>query len=654
MQTPHSKIKVLILFLIVSISHSIAVAQNKSWRDVSTPELQQSAPKVEPDADAEALFWEVRVDDSSPEELVLKHYVRVKIFTERGRERFSKFDIPYVMGTKIKDLMARVVKPDGSVVEVAKTDIFDREVIKVDKGKIKSKSFAVPGIGPGVIVEYQYKEVKPGYSANRMRMVFQRDIPIQRSTYWFSPYEAGRYLKFNMPTTNFVKDKDGFYKMSLENVPAIKEEPRMPPEDEVRAWAFFYYDDNTDVDISKFWNYAGYYIVKAYDIKDTLKPGKDLKAAVGQITAGATEPNDQLAKIFEFCKTKVKNIDFDPSIPDEEKEKIKPNKSTWDTYQKLQGRSREINELFASMASALGLETRIAFGGDRSELFFNTRTAHWSFVHFSSIAVNVGGRWRYFDPGSLFSKFGMLPWFEEDTTVLLLGPKDFITTETPLSGPQNSATNRTGRFKLLEDGTLEGTVKIEYTGQESYVFKLNRYDDSPAKREEDMKEGVKARMSSAEVSEIKIENVTDPEKPVVVQYKLRVPNYAQKTGKRMFFQPGVFEYGAQPEFSSATRKYQIYFRYPWSENDDVEIELPKGFKLDNADQPGDIADPSRIGSLSVNIGISTDGNLMKYTRKFYFGDKQQILFPAEVYQPLKNLFDAFNKVDSHTITLRQP
>jgi hypothetical protein len=47
--------------------------------------------------------------------------------------------------------------------------------------------------------------------------------------------------------------------------------------------------------------------------------------------------------------------------------------------------------------------------------------------------------------------------------------------------------------------------------------------------------------------------VTDPSKPLVYQYKIRIPNYAQKTGKRLFLQPGFFEYGAAPMFSTATR-----------------------------------------------------------------------------------------------------
>jgi hypothetical protein len=644
---------VLFLFLLLAVCLQPAFAGDETWREVTPAELQSKTPKVEPDADAEVLFWEVRVDDGSVDQLVMKHYIRVKIFTERGREKYSKVDIPYIKGMKIKDLMARVIKADGGIVELAKTDIFDREIAKQDKVKVKAKSFAVPNIEPGVIVEYQYKEVIPGGSASNMRMKFQHDIPIQTISYYFKPFGNVRYMTFNMEENKFIKDKGGFYRATMENVPALKDEPRMPPEDEVRSWLLLYYTDDLKGDYTDFWASAGGYIARTWEIKDTLKPGKEIKAAAAQLTAGANTPEEQLAKLYEFCKTKIKNISFDTVLTEEEKEKIKPNKSTNDTYQKLQGTSSEINELFASLATALGLEARLAFGGDRSEKFFNPRQAHTSFIHFSGIAVKVNNQWKYYDPGSLFVPYGMLSWFEEDTSVLLLGYKDYIRTEIPMSGADKSLAKRSGKFKLLEDGTLEGTVKIEYSGHLSNLYKMNNYESSAAKREESLKEELKKQISAAEVSDISVENVSDPEKPFTYQYKVRVPNYAQKTGKRIFLQPGFFEYGKNPLFSSATRKYDIYFQYPWSESDDIEIELPKGFTLDNAEMPGRIADPSRIGVLDINISAAKDSSFLKYQRSFKFGNNDNVLFSAGTYQPLKSLFDAFHKANSHMITLKQ-
>src|SRR3712207_8347323 len=50
--------------------------------------LAMKEPLVEKDADAEVIFWEVRVtyqNSGGEPGTMLQHYVRVKIFNERGR-----------------------------------------------------------------------------------------------------------------------------------------------------------------------------------------------------------------------------------------------------------------------------------------------------------------------------------------------------------------------------------------------------------------------------------------------------------------------------------------------------------------------------------------------------------------------------------------
>jgi hypothetical protein len=621
---------------------------------VTPQELALKASVVEPNADAEAIFWEVRVDDTGGTgDLIMKHYVRVKIFTERGREKYSKIDIPYWKGMKVKDIMARVIKPDGSTVELNKTDVFDREIVKAGNAKVKAKSFAVPNIEPGVIVEYRYQETHQSTWANNMRMFFQHEIPIQNITYYFRPMNNAKYLTFNMNDNKFIKDKNGFYRATMENVPAIKEEPQMPPADEVRSWLLLYYWSDLKDTEDNFWSKVGGVIASVFEIKDTLKPGKDLKNAATEIAAGATTPDEQLAKLYEFCRKRVKNITYDTTLTDDQKEEIKPSKSASETYKKLQGTEADINELFASLATSLGFEARLAFSGDRSQKFFNPSQAHLSFIHFSSVAVKVNGTWRYYDPGDAFVPNGMLAWNEENTSALLLGYKDYVTTEIPLSGTDKTVAKRTARLKLLEDGTLEGNVKIEQTGQIAYNVRTDYYKKSAGEREEMLKNEVKKRISTADISEVSIENLMDAEKPLVFQYKIRVPNYAQKTGKRMFFQPGFFEYGTNPVFSTATRKYSIFFRYPWSEQDNIEIEYPKTFDLDNPEAPGELADPQKIGLLNITLKADRSQGVLFYDRKFHFGGNGKILFPAGVYEPLKGLFDAFHKADTQTITLRQ-
>ncbi|MDQ2745867.1 MAG: hypothetical protein M3T96_01235, partial [Acidobacteriota bacterium] len=132
---------------------------------------------------------------------------------------------------------------------------------------------------------------------------------------------------------------------------------------------------------------------------------------------------------------------------------------------------------------------------------------------------------------------------------------------------------------------LEGEARLEYTGNQAVDRREQGYRDSDVQREKAMEDELKKRISGVEISKLAIENFNDSSKPLTYIFNVRVPNYAQRTGKRLFIQPGFFEYGTEAVFSSATRVNQIYFPYPWSENDEIVIALPNNFSLDNADAP---------------------------------------------------------------------
>jgi hypothetical protein len=651
MNFPTLKSSFFLFSLLFLCSQIVSADDEIIWRPVSPAELQMKTPQVEPDADAEAIFWEVRLDDKKAGKLSYNHYVRVKIFTERGRERFSKFDIPFLKGKKVENVAARVIKPDGSIVELQPGDIFEREIVRSGNIKIKAKSFAVPAIEPGVIVEYQYKEVFKGDSASGERLIFQRDVPMQKASYYVRPYQGTTLVPsfYNMPEMRFVEDGKGFFVATMTNVPAYKQEPFMPPDDEVRRWALLSYRTFGSIFSWTLLNSgAGQFFTEA------TKPNKEIKQKAAELAAGSASEEDTLKKIYDFTQKQIKNISFDLTITDEERENIKL-KGADDALKRGMANSAYVDLLFASLAKAHGFETYLVISGDRSENFFNPQKySSQSFVHPAGIAVKVGGQIKYFNPGTPYLPYGRLAWHEEDVAAMLIGENTGVTWKiTPLSDETQSPAKRTGKFKLHEDGTLGGTVRMEFEGQQAIIRRRGAFNSSASKREEDIKEEIKKHISSAEISEISIENFSDNSKPLTYVFKVRVPNYAQKTGKRLFLQPGFFEYGTSAAFSSATRINSIYFPYPWSEKDSLEIQLPAGFELDNADVPGTISDPSKIGALDIKISINKTTNSVLYTRNFHFGGGGNILFPVTAYKPLKDLFDAFHKADTHTITLKQ-
>src|SRR5258708_143979 len=179
---------------------SAAFAAMPEWKPVDPADLALKSPRVEKDADAEAIFWEVWVMDEgeggSPR-TVLTHYVRLKIFTARGREKHSTIDLAVAGKIRIADVAGRTIKPDGTILELKKDAVFERILVKAGDIKVKAKSFAMPGVEPGAIVEYRWHEYRDGQIANYLRLPFQREVPIELAQYHIKPLNVP-YLPFAM------------------------------------------------------------------------------------------------------------------------------------------------------------------------------------------------------------------------------------------------------------------------------------------------------------------------------------------------------------------------------------------------------------------------------------------------------------------------
>ncbi|HMM81089.1 MAG TPA: DUF3857 domain-containing protein [Pyrinomonadaceae bacterium] len=666
-KSPRGIVVSAVLFLFV-FSASIYAQKAAEWRPISPADLQATKPVVEPDADAEALLWETRIDDSSDDKLTRKNYVRIKIFTERGREKFAKVDITFRKGrTKIKDIAARVVKPDGSTVDLAEKDIFEREIVRGNGVKVLAKSFAIPNIEPGVIVEYQYRESFEDSSMSGGRFYLQKDIPVRDLVYYYKPYndKEPKTQLYNTTGAGFVKDEHGFYRLSRTNVPAYKEERYMPPEDMVKPYLAL---TGSSLDVSgtdmaftvrvfdrsnpaQFW--GSFASMKSGLVAAWLKDSDGVKQFTQSLISGAANDEDKLRRIYEFCRN-LKNTTYDPSVTDDQLKSILKQK-TKDIVKIGAGASAtsgQINVLFGAMAAAAGFDTIGVYSSRRDEVFFEKKMTDASLLTFAGVGVDLGGDYKVLNPGYKYAPFGQLPWYRENSMALIFDTKRNGWLQLPLTSREQNLTKRTAKLTLAEDGTLEGTIAVELHGQEALAYRFTNYDDQRSKWEERLKDSVQKRITNAEISNISIENFDDISKPIVQRYTIKIPNYAQKTGKRMFFQPGIFEYGTSPAFASTTRTYGIAFTYPWSEKDEVEITYPSTYAIDNGEAPGD-ADAGDIGKDTIRIQSDAAASKIKYFRDFYFGTPDTLTFDVSKYSVLKELWDMIHKSDTAALSIKQ-
>ena len=85
------RIPLLLVALVVPV---IAV----EWRPIEKAELERAKPKLDPDAAAEVIFWDVKIEDRVQGDSVqhLRHnYIRIKLYSDSGREKYGKGEVTY-------------------------------------------------------------------------------------------------------------------------------------------------------------------------------------------------------------------------------------------------------------------------------------------------------------------------------------------------------------------------------------------------------------------------------------------------------------------------------------------------------------------------------------------------------------------------------
>src|SRR2546423_393642 len=132
---------------------ALAMDQKEDWLPITPQDMQVKEVPGNPGASAIQLYYANFIDDSTSSEFI---YHRIKILNDKGRS-WADVEIQFTKDfEEIKDLSARTIHPDGSIVEFSGKP-FEKTLIKGRGIKVLVKAFTLPDVTVGSIVEYRYK-----------------------------------------------------------------------------------------------------------------------------------------------------------------------------------------------------------------------------------------------------------------------------------------------------------------------------------------------------------------------------------------------------------------------------------------------------------------------------------------------------------------
>ncbi len=619
------------------------------WGDVTADDFKKAPPLIDPEAGAEVLVSETVIDESDPQNITWTYFVRARIVDERGVGRFRKIELPFDGSTTISRIEAHTYKPDGSVLGLEKKDIFERDVVKTRSSRRSVKSFAPPGLEPGVIFEYSYVEQRERISGF-WPLRFQRDLPARLVRFRLKPYPVPGYglrsLSFNLPPFSLKHDPQGFFIFEASNLKAWKDEPFQFPPMQLQASALIFFTQETgQMSPERYWAEAGEQLFKRTEA--TAKPTKAVRAALSGMIAPDDTPDAKLLKIYHAVCTRLVNQDLDiAGFTGEQRRKFPKNDNAEETLARGHGTGDDLVIAFTALARAAGLDARLAQANDRTFILYNEKMREPFVFRKLIAAVRTGTTWTFCDPGAVYLPFGMLEWKYTGTTALVADREHALLPAVPMSPAADSVRARKAAFTLDQQGTLEGRVTVICSGYLDVAAK-NRYDAlSPEEREKHLKEEVQKQFPLAELSEVAFEHAADPLQPLVLSYHLRLPEFAERTGSRLFLQPAVFHKGVPPMFDAPERRSPVLFHHLYRETDEIEIVVPAGYTLEAGNAPADL-DLGKFARYVVKVGYAPGRRQINYSREF---ELLATGMPLKFYPAVKVLLEEVTARDSHTLT----
>jgi hypothetical protein len=676
--------KLTILFLLLTIA-VFTVSAQKRLSDKPKYVAWATNPVVHPvppeHASEQAIYLnhdislDYRVEGRSLYTFYTEHRL-IKVLDEKGIESFSTITIPVSRGVRVPSIKARTISPNGKVHDIAKSMIL---VSKDDHGRNVIK-IAMEGVVKNAEIELLMEQIWP--SSYYGTFDFQYTFPVAESRF---SIVCPKHLVFEVKSYNgFPKgwDKVENNRRQIEivasDIPALREEPfsfyglhRMSVEYRMKNNI-----NNTEVAKFNTWDDFGRML---YD--NNYKISQKEKAAVNRFLSElGVQPNgkelENIRKIEDGIKQKI--VLYDYVGYEERKQTFATNSmksvslysvgydETKDPLDSIISNRAATPAGYVKLFTACFVQARlnhqVGMAYDRTEYRFNKNFENWNAMDY--YLFYFPNQKKFLAPTAIYLRYPFI------NTELVGGkgvfcniqPSGVVTSTlhvvrplTPFATKETYA-NVTAGITLTKDFEAQTDIVYSYGGYMASPMRKN-IALAPKDRVKDIvKEVVTIAGQPANIIKYSISNEGFENyysnKPVEVYASVNTPGLVDKAGANYLFKIGKV-LGPQAELYSETERFlPVHLGYPYSQKRTITVNIPKGYKVLNANvlrTNADYLDENQNTVISFNSDYTIQSDKVKGDKlvvtvtEFY----SQLQFPVAEYNYFRKVVNAaadFSKV----------
>lgn len=673
MRTPSNAAKLLaILALAIAAAFELPAASAQTpttWPTVPPEELALKDNVFDPGSPAMILEYDVQTDNTKSTETV---YKRIKIFREEGK-KFADIEIRYVEKfTKVEEIRARVTSTSGKA-EDFNGAIYDKEVLKFKKFLYNAKTFTLPNIEVGSVIEYSYRlhwhSDIPDVFKNPGRYVItdafaypaaeweiQQEIPVRHGRFLLHTIKGAHvstYTRGLPKETAPVHLPDATLVLEVNYIPAFQREEYAPPEDNLKARVDHYYTLGWYGDDPRYyWRSLARHDGEYYD-KFIGNP-KDVRKEVEHLFSAGDSDETKLRKIYARVQ-QIRALAFEPEKTKKERKQdsLKENKSSQDVLNRGYAFGSEINLAFIALVRAAGFQAYPVRLAARNKAFFVQERLDAYQLNSLVAEVLVGDAQlpgittsKFFDPATMFCPYGLLPWEETDAGGIRVDARNAALESTSVANSKDAVVRRNAEFTLDPEGNLSGKLAVVYTGQEALRRRLKAIDQDEAERRKEMEDDVQRLLPLGGTAKLlSAEGWTTTETPLKAQFEIQVANYGSKAGQRLLLPVGVFHLSGQLPLASTRRTHPVYLDYPWESYEDIKVALPPGMHIESLPATTTI----ERGPTIYESSSARQGNMVELKRSMKMA---AYYVPADRYSALRQFYEQVRSGDEQQAVLK--
>jgi hypothetical protein len=611
-----------------------------------TAKILREAPAKEnyPQAGALILLCDEKLITTRENTQIYETHCIIKILNERGKEDFSETAIDYdSTDEKVELEFARTIKPDGRIREVGSRHI--RDVSKYLNFPLYSNArvyiISFPEITEESVIEYKLKIYRNQLVNKKdfaLAYPLQAQEPVIKATFSLElPEERNlnikllnqQYNNFSANLTPKIGKRDGkvFYNWDFGDIPQIIPENNMPPLAEINPAIFISTFNSWQEIFNWWWGLA----------QDKIRADKKIKEKVAELTKNKESAEDKARAIYNFCAQKIRYVAVEYGDAGYE-----PHKAE-DIFSNKYGDCKDQAILLVTMLREAGIKAYPVLIATKEYYNLIEDFPSMLFNHCIAVAI-LSDKLIFMDPTAETCHFKDLPISDQDRRVLLFKDSAYEIQNTPLYSGGHNLSKQYLKLRLESDESLTGEKDVYTAGIYEQAQRAWLIYTPPELIEEAIKQKIQDISIGATLDSYKIENANNLDKPVILKYTFKGPEYLTLAGN-LRIMPQLVSVDTSL-VAKDKRKYPLDFNFLDSKELTYEIIIPNNFKLKYLPENIDIDNKWE----KLKIEYIQDKNKIIFRQK---AETKQINIAQEEYAQFKDFYESLAKKVKQRIVLEK-